>query len=334
MVSEVAAAAAVMLLQLGSAIVVNTSLAWMAGVWLARLWLRGSEQTSASHRALNQLLATSMLSAALLCLLGSGAGLWAATAVMSGAALGPATGMLVLVATDTALGHSSLLGMTMLLAIAGIGLVVHLESKAKPACDLAIAALLLGFAFTRASNSHAAENGLLSLGFAVEALHLILVAAWVGAVAVAAWVVLPSAQRTPVTNSNDFSTVTPGYLAADLTAHLTGYLISLSRAAALALAGIVTSGLYNGWYRLGALENLLGNPYGNVLSVKVTLVLLAVALGGYNKWIGFPSIVNATSRSTAGLARVIAILRLESALLLAALSAAALLVSLPPPASF
>ena len=321
------------LLQFGSAIVVNASLAWMTGVWLSRLWLHGS------NHALDDALTTSTLPAACLCLLGSGAALWAATAVMSGASLGPASHMLVLVATDTALGQSSLLGMALLLALVPINLLVRRTSKRRPAhrqagipaSDLAIAALLLGYAFTRASNSHAAEDGLLSLGFAVEWLHLALIAAWIGTVAAAGWVVLPCARRAAaMSDAKAISTVSPADLAADLTAYLT----PLSRAAGLALAGIVASGLYNSWHRLGAWDNLLGNPYANVLSVKVALVLLAVALGGYNKWIGFPSIVNAASLSTPALARVIAILRLESVLWLAALSAAARLVSLAPPASF
>ena len=317
----------VALLQFGSAIVINASLAWMAGVWLSRLWLRDSAR---AHNALDPILATSMLPAACLCLLGSGAGLWAATAVMSGASLGPATSMLVLVATDTALGHASLLGMAMLLAIAGISLFAGRTSKTEPkrniahklANKLVIPILLLGFAFTRASSSHAADNGLLSVGFAVEWLHLVLVASWTGAVAVAGWMVLPFAQRMPA--MSDRGSVLPDYLA------------SLSLAATLALAAIIASGLYNSWHRIGALDNLLGNllgnPYGNVLSVKVALVLSAVALGGHNKWIGFPYII--ATRSPRALARVIAILRVESLLLVAALSAAAVLVSLPPPASF
>ncbi|MFT5643054.1 MAG: putative copper resistance protein D [Janthinobacterium sp.] len=306
---------AVTLLQLGSAILINASFAWMTGAWLSRFWLQSSHR---AYDGLDNIVATSSLIAAGLCLLGSGAALWAATAVMSGASLAQATDMLMLVASDTALGHSSVQGMAMLLAIVGVGLIARRLPKSSPACDLIVAALLLGFAFSRASVSHAAENGLLSIGFAVEWLHLALVASWMGAVALAGWVVLPFAQRIPA--------------APDYSRNLSGYLASLSQAAGLALAGIVATGLYNSWQRLGEFDKLFGNAYGNALTVKVALVLLAVALGGYNKWIGFASISTATS--TQALARVSAILRVEAWLLLAALSAAAVLVSQAPPASF
>jgi len=65
------------------------------------------------------------------------------------------------------------------------------------------------------------------------------------------------------------------------------------------------------------------------LIIKVALVLVAIALGGYNKFRGLP----AASRSAAGLHRVRTALRIESAVLMGAVLAASILISQQPPAS-
>jgi copper resistance protein D len=108
--------------------------------------------------------------------------------------------------------------------------------------DVVVALLLLGFAAARASVSHAGENGLASLAFGVEWLHLVLIALWFGGVAIGGWIVLPQAhpqgrERLPVNR----------------------YLALLSHAATVALIGIVATGLYNAWQRVGSVQNLSGN---------------------------------------------------------------------------
>jgi putative copper resistance protein D len=65
------------------------------------------------------------------------------------------------------------------------------------------------------------------------------------------------------------------------------------------------------------------------LTVKLVLVALAVALGGYNKLRGFPALV----ADHAGARPVVAlVLRIESLLLAGAVLAAAVLTSQAPPA--
>lgn len=161
------------------------------------------------------------------------------------------------------------------------------------------AILLLLFALARASVSHAGEHGLASVAVGVEWLHLVLIGIWLGGVGVAGWLVA----RPP-----------PAYLA------------SLSGAATLALAGIVATGLFNVLQRIAAPEQMLGHPYGIALTLKLVFVACAVGLGAYNRFIGFPQAARGQP------AKALRVLRIESLVLLAALAAAAVLVSTQPPA--
>jgi len=60
---------------------------------------------------------------------------------------------------------------------------------------------------------------------------------------------------------------------------------------------------------------------------KVVLVSVAIALGGFNKFVGLPT----ADASQTGLRKVIAVLRIESIALLLVLIAAAFLTSSAPP---
>ena len=226
--------------------------------------------------------------AILACLAGSVLALWAATALMADAPLPEAFGMLPAVMTQTAYGQAGL---------AGIACAALLLTRPRNW----VAALLLAlFALARASVSHAGEHGLFSVAVGVEWLHLVLIGTWLGCVAVAGWVVLPAA---------------PGV----------AYLAWLSRTATLALAGIVASGAFNAWQRLGAPGRLLDTAYGQILTVKLALFCLAVLLGAYNRFAGFPAAARGQGRAA------LTVLRIESVVLLSVLGAAALLASLQPP---
>lgn len=171
----------------------------------------------------------------------------------------------------------------------------------------AVAALLLAvFAAARVANSHAAENGLLSVGMLIEWLHLVLVCLWLGGVAVAAWMVMPDAPTAPVR-----------------------YMQKLSDAATIAIVGILATGVYNAWHGLGVPANALGNPYGSALLVKIALVLAAAALGGYNKLVAFE---RAATGDVQALRRARLVLQIESIVLAGAMFAAAVLVAQQPPA--
>jgi putative copper resistance protein D len=132
---------------------------------------------------------------------------------------------------------------------------------------------------------------------------LLLIAVWVGSVSIAGWLVLDRADcEAPAL-----------------------FMSRLSRVAGLALAGIVATGIYAAFHRLDSPVRLVESVYGAVLLLKLLCVGVAVALGGWNRFIGFP----AGGRD--GWARARLVLRIESVFLLAALAAAAVLTMQQPP---
>ncbi|MFL6629467.1 MAG: copper resistance D family protein [Vitreoscilla sp.] len=293
------------LLQLVSVVALDACFAMIVGTLSARIWLRGSS-SSPHHGDVVRSLRRTETMAIWLALLAAFLSMWAAAAVMMGSGLGPAAAMLWTMALQTAYGQAGLAGIAILAAVAAS----RTWAPRSMGTDVVVALLLLGFAAARASVSHAGENGLASLAFGVEWLHLVLIALWFGGVATGGWIVLPQAhpqgwERLPVNR----------------------YLALLSHAATVALFGIVATGLYNAWQRVGSVQNLSGNLYGDALVVKLAFVGSAMALGGYNKLIGFPAATKSASSSP----KVIAILRVESLLLLGALVAAAVLTTNQPP---
>ena len=284
------------LLQVGAVWALNLALAWMAGACTAAFWLRdeGTGWTPRCRLWLRQ----SCRAAALVCLAAYLLVLWAVAAAMADVPLSEAGAALWMLLAQSDYGKAAW--------AAAACLAVLVFWPLNPGRSLAV---LAAFAFCRVANSHAAEQGLLTLPLLVEWLHLLLIALWVGGVAVAAWVVLPAGAAAGAAPA--------------------AYLRKLSDAATLALAGIVATGLFNAWHGLGKLDNLAATPYGVALTVKLVLVALAVALGGHNKLRGFPALV----AGQAGARPVVAlVLRIESLLLTGAVLAAAVLTSQAPPA--
>ncbi|MDQ2987716.1 MAG: CopD family protein, partial [Pseudomonadota bacterium] len=293
----------VSLLQAGSALLLNIGFAWLVGAWFARHWMRSSGVgTDDFEPALRKL----DLAAAGVSVASSASALLAATAVMGGIGLREACPMFWTMVSSTDYGRAgcvTILAMTVLLFVRLAGRVGH-------GINIAIAALLAIFAVTRASMGHAGEDGFWTVALAVEAVHFSAIGLWTGAVMVSGWFVLNGARvRT-------------------FAAHASGrYLAMMSQAAMLAVVGIIGTGVYSAWHRVGTTEHLLHTSYGMTLLAKVGLVMVAIALGGYNKFVGLP----AASRSPCGLGLVRAILRVETFLLLGALFAAAALTSQQPP---
>lgn len=294
---------AVPLLQMVSAFVLNLGFTWLVGAWCARRWIAGD----AAPRYL-PVLRRWDLAAAGLVMAASVLSLWAATAVMGGTGLGDATPMVWMMLTSTAYGHAGTISMLALVLLFGWRAAV----AGNAASDIVPAAAMLIFAVARASMGHAGENGWISATMLAESVHYVGIGVWTGVVAVSGWLVLRVRG------------------AAALAGHSASrYLDSMSLAATVALAAIIASGVYSAWHRVGATEHLLHTTYGLTLLLKIGLVLLAIALGGYNKLIGLPW----ASRSARGLLMVRRVLQAETVVLIGVLAAAALLTSLQPPAA-
>jgi putative copper resistance protein D len=296
---------AVSLLQLGSALLLNVGFAWLVGAWFARYWM---QSTGIDRDRFEPALRKLDLLASGLSVVGSAVALLAATAVMGGVGLREACPMFWMMVTSTDYGHA---GCITILAMA-ILFVVRWGGGTSRASDIAVGLTLATFAVTRASMGHAGEEGFWTTTLAAEAIHFSAIGIWTGAVLVSAWFSLNETRiRASEVGATD------------------RYLNLMSQAAMVAVIGIVITGIYSAWHRVGTSDHLLRTFYGVTLMVKVALVLVAVALGGYNKFVGLP----AASRSHYGVGLVRTALQIESFLLLGALFAAAILTSQQPPTS-
>jgi len=295
----------VSLLQVGSAFLLNLGFTWLVGSWFARYWMHAN---GAARHEFEAGLRRLDLWAAGLSALASALALLIATAVMGDVGLREACPMFWMMLTSTDYGHAG--GVTVL-AMLGL-LTLRWGGGAGRASDIGVGVALSVFAITRASMGHAGEEGLLSVALAAEALHYAAIGVWTGAVLVSAWWALSGSRiARAAASSHD------------------RYLDLMSQVATLAVLVIFATGVYSAWHRVGSAEHLQHTFYGVTLVVKVALVLVAIALGGYNKFWGLP----AASRSAQALHRVRAALRIESVVLIGVVLAASILISQQPPAS-
>jgi putative copper resistance protein D len=293
--------------QVAATALINISFAWVVGVLASRFWLM--KQTAGWQMTVDKRLSSAMSVGLLVCITGIFLSLWTESAVMGDVTwleAGPAfTQMLA----STHYGHAGAAALAFLV----IALLVHLFRRGDvPSVSyLAVLSVLLFLtAAARVTIGHAYEHGPFSIAVAVEWLHLVVMALWAGIVFVAGWLVLPR--------------VLAGHSA--LTKEVATYLSSMSNWAGGALAGILATGAYNAYRVLGSPSQLIEVDYGQVLTFKLCLVLIAIALGGFNKFVGLP---RATLQR--GLRTVITVLRAESVVLMLVLMAAAVLTSSAPP---
>jgi putative copper resistance protein D len=145
-------------------------------------------------------------------------------------------------------------------------------------------------------------------------------AVWTGIVFVAGWLVVP-------------------HMLADEpapTGERLAYLGAMSDWATAALAGILATGACNSYRVLGSVRDLPDTEYGHVLLLKLCFVLVAMALGGYNRFFGLPAASapeGAGRTSKRGLRMLVPVLRIESVALLLVLVFAAVLTNSAPPSA-
>jgi putative copper resistance protein D len=293
---------AVSLLQTGSTLLLNLGFTWLLGSLLARRWLRAAGASEGATTGLRQL---DVVAAGLAALASAGV-MWADTAIMGGVALDEVGDMLWMMLFTTDHGHASCVLLIAMLAMA----VVRIAAVAQRGGESLAALLLFAFALVRASMGHAGEGGYWTMTMAAEAVHFIAIGVWTGAVLVSGWFVLGGSSVRALTLPR-----------------AARYLDAMSRAAMAAVIAIVVTGIYSGWHRVGSADNLAHTQYGYTLLAKVALVVGAIGLGGYNKYVGLP----AAARSLPGLWIVRNVLRIETILLMGALLAAALLTGQQPP---
>lgn len=106
--------------------------------------------------------------------------------------------------------------------------------------------------------------------------------------------------------------------------------LRFSRLAVVLIALLLTAGVYLSVLRLPELNNLWSESYGRVLLVKLALVAVALAWGAFHHFVVRPALERPASAGT--LARLPRSLAGESAVGMAVLLAAAVLVNSQPPA--
>lgn len=159
----------------------------------------------------------------------------------------------------------------------------------------------------------------------IDWLHLLAISAWVGLVIVATYVVVPRLADARGGERRNGA----------------AFVQSLSDAATFALVVLFSTGAYNGWRGVGASANLFGSAYGQVLLLKLALVVLAAALGGHNRFFEMPALLAAFKSPSPNahafvrsLRRFGVVLQVESLVLLGVIAAAAVLASSPLPGTF
>lgn len=300
--------------QVAATALINISFAWVIGVLTSRFWLMN--QTTAWQRHVVARLPPAMLAGLLACATGLFLSLWSESAMMGDVAWLDAWPVFIQMMTTTHYGHAGAAAMALLV----VAMLAHWflrRAGAGMAYLGMMTALFMLVAAARVTIGHAYEHGPFSIAAAAEWLHLLCMALWAGIVFVAGWLVLPPMLAMEAA---------PGRERA-------AYLSSMSNWAAAAVAGIIATGAYNAYRVLGSPRDLLAESYGQVLLIKLLLVLIAIALGGFNKFFGLPACLamQPSPAASRGLGMVMAVLRLESLVLVFILLAAAMLTNSAPP---
>jgi putative copper export protein len=165
--------------------------------------------------------------------------------------------------------------------------------------------------------SHAGEDGLWSIVNLVNWLHLVGISLWGGAIIVYALMIMPELRQG-------------GDVPQTVTA-----VARLSTLATMALVIVLLSGLFNSWHQLNGWSDLWVTPYGEVLSIKLSLVAVMMLIGALNRFYWVPSLLAAFAAERARWGspanHLLLVLRVDSALFIAVLTLAVMLGSQSPP---
>lgn len=304
------------LLQRALTVVLNLSLCALVGASAAMFWLRSARSPWAV--ALLPRLRAALLTATGAAMAASAAILLVEAASMAEVPLAEALPAVHSVLTATHYGLAWTIGAAALGVTAGVcaaGIRVQVDGAASIIRAAAIGVLL----YSRSMVSHAGAGGDFTWAVLVDWVHFVLVGLWVGELLLAGLLVF---RRLP----DDVPASR---------ADCAAYVEALSRSATIALAGIFATGAISAWRVLESPQDLIGNPYGTVLLVKIGLVLCAATLGGFNRFFVMPTLLRSLHQPGqemgAASRRFARILHLEAIVLTAVVLAAAVLTSTPPP---
>ena len=125
----------------------------------------------------------------------------------------------------------------------------------------------LAMAVSPALSGHAAAASPLALNVALDASHVLMAGFWIGSLFIMLIAGVPALLRAPDGNAD---------------AAIAALVNSFHPVALVAAPFVVLSGVGSAWLRLGVPANILGSPYGQILLIKVMLVLCVGVLGVHN----------------------------------------------------
>ncbi|MCA8300571.1 CopD family protein [Burkholderia seminalis] len=299
------------LLRLVAVAIQNAGFAVVVGALLGGRWL--ALGASAWQHGIGRRLVATLRIASAVSLLASVTAFWAHCALMSEVPLfeaGPAVRAML---AGTGFGHAWLAGAVFMLVVVLLAFVRRANDTRFP---FAMWAALACVALARSNGGHPVDAGLFSVPVWIDWLHLLAISAWVGLVLVTAFGVMPRLAGMPASER----------------ATGASFVQSLSDASTYALVVLFATGAYNGWRGVDTPANLLVSTYGQILLLKLSLVLIAAALGGHNRFCGMPKLLAALRDPAAAmpavsLKRFGAVLRIEAVVLGGVLMVAAVLVS-------
>ncbi|WP_343726356.1 CopD family protein [Burkholderia seminalis] len=299
------------LLRLVAVAIQNAGFAVVVGALLGGRWL--ALGASAWQHGIGRRLVATLRIASAVSLLASVTAFWAHCALMSEVPLfeaGPAVRAML---AGTGFGHAWLAGAVFMLVVVLLAFVRRANDTRFP---FAMWAALACVALARSNGGHPVDAGLFSVPVWIDWLHLLAISAWVGLVLVTAFGVMPRLAGMPASER----------------ATGASFVQSLSDASTYALVVLFATGAYNGWRGVDTPANLLVSTYGQILLLKLSLVLIAAALGGHNRFFGMPKLLaalrdQAAAMPAVSLKRFGAVLRIEAVVLGGVLMVAAVLVS-------
>ncbi|TAJ80819.1 CopD family protein, partial [bacterium] len=156
---------------------------------------------------------------------------------------------------------------TFLLCVLGVVSITKIQGRITKGVAIAAGTLLL---LTASLSGHAADSGDLSLAVLVDWLHLLAVSAWTGGLFFLALLLRkrimlsrpePTSPSALITSVKRFSTL-----------------------AGICVVLILATGSYQAWHRVGGISALLQTSYGQILGVKLVLVISLLCLGALNRY--------------------------------------------------
>ena len=303
-------------LQYGDTVAINFALALVLGGLASDIWL--APNASAWGQRMAQKASTIRRAGFVLGLLALVAAIGLQAFSMSDGAdmpLGTAAWNLL---RETHLGHAWIAGLVGWL-VAGTAVWIVGKRGVQWRQSLIAAAGLTVFVWSRSIVSHAGSRGDWSLFVAVDWIHLVLVSVWVGIVLVSAFVTLPAKLSPQIDGLASVRWVE-----------------SLSTTATVALMGIAITGVYKTWTSVSSIASLWPSEYGLLLAVKVSLVAVAAALGGYNRFRVLPPLLRdlqsvETQAQANWRVHLVRAVRIEAVVLILVLVVAAVLSGTEPP---